>query len=91
VIKKNLVNEEATAREIGLQRQQKKKKNDSDEFPWAWNVPACDNKTFYFALQCYFVSKTIRCLWRSLHMKDVHTNGGTNHQDLCQTLIMTFK
>jgi hypothetical protein len=24
-------------------------------------------------------------------MKDVHTNGGTNHQDLCQTLIMTFK
>jgi hypothetical protein len=65
--------------------------NDSDEFPLAWNVPARDTKTFLFALQCYFISKTIRCFWHSLYMKDVHTNGGTNHQDLCQTLIMTFK
>jgi len=62
--------------------------NDSDEFPLAWNVPACDTKTFHFALQC-FISKTIRCFWHSLYMKDVHTSGGTYHQELRQTLIMT--
>jgi hypothetical protein len=25
-----------------------------------------------------------------IYIKDVHTNGGTNHQDLCQTLTVTF-
>ena len=24
-------------------------------------------------------------------MKDVHADGGTNHQDVCQTLTMIFK
>jgi hypothetical protein len=65
--------------------------NDSDEFPWAWNVPARDIKTIHFALRCYFVSKTTRCFWCSLYMKDVHANGGTNHHDLCQTLTTIFK
>jgi hypothetical protein len=50
--------------------------NDSDEFPLAWTVPARDTITFHSALRCYFVSKTIKCFWRSLYMKDVQTNGG---------------
>jgi hypothetical protein len=33
----------------------------------------------------------MRCFWHSLYMKDVHANGGTNDQDLCQTLAMIFK
>jgi hypothetical protein len=62
-----------------------------DDFLWAWNVPASDTKIFHFVSKYYFILKTIRCFWHSLYTKDVHTKCGTNHQDLCQTLIMTFK
>jgi hypothetical protein len=42
---------------------------DLDEFSWTWNVPASVNNIFHFALKCYFISKTVRCLWHTLYIE----------------------